>query len=78
MNVFWHIFWSPRKIGLKTLKEDFAGDKKCSDCGKELKLGIDRNDYKQVYCQNCKKIVRTYTIPRFRPPIKIQKNNDGN
>jgi len=74
---FLRIFKTPElELGLKKVHKGFFGKHKCNDCGGELHFGEDKNDYVWAYCPKCRKIIKTVAIPRFRPPIRIEPDND--
>ena len=69
-----------KKLGLKDLGKleilRFTGGEKCSECGADLRVGEDPQKYQWSYCPKCQKKIRTITIPRFQPGIKVEPHND--
>ena len=64
------------RLGLEDLDKDFPGNKKCKDCGEELRLGKDKNNHEQSYCPKCGKIVRTVFVSRFPPGVRVELHDD--
>jgi hypothetical protein len=69
-NIIARIFLDLKDLGQSELL--VSGGDRCLKCGNYLRLGEDKN----AYCPKCLKKIRTVTMPRFQPGIKVDKHDD--
>ncbi|MFC1663795.1 hypothetical protein ACFL0A_01590 [Patescibacteria group bacterium] len=65
-----------KKLGLEDEGKLEVGDNKCPECGEQLRLGRDKDDYIQSYCPKCEEIIETIFIPKHRPGVKLRPHSD--